>query len=102
MMLLQLKREKIINLFFLQQKSIPNGVLFCLPCMQTIPGLERKSAHLIGGKSNAKSSASLATVGCEGRPSKLVEHREIEPILAYIGGKVAKSADAQNPNGNIC
>ncbi|WP_218152257.1 hypothetical protein, partial [Salegentibacter agarivorans] len=65
---------------------------FCLPCMQTIPGLERKSAHLIGGKSNAKSSASLATVGCEGRPSKLVEHREIEPILAYIGGKVAKSA----------
>ena len=77
-------------------------MVFCLPCMQTIPRLERKPAHLIGGKSNAKSSASLATVGCEGRPSKLVEHREIEPILAYIGGKVAKSANAQNPNGNIC
>ena len=70
--------------------------------MQTNPRLEREPAHLIGGKSNAKPSASLATVGCEGRPSKLREHREIEPTLAGTVGKVAKSAKAQNPNTSTC
>lgn len=75
-------------------------VVFCLPCMQTNPRLERRPAHLIGRKSNAKPSASLATVGCEGRLSKFMEHRAIEPTLAGIVGKVAKSAKAQNPNTN--
>ena len=70
--------------------------------MQTIPGLERKSAHLIGGKSNVKPSAPLATVGCEGRLSKLAEHREIEPIMAGKEGKVAKSAEARYPNISSC
>lgn len=34
--------------------SLYSGVAFCLPCMQTNPGPERKPAHPIGGKSNAK------------------------------------------------
>lgn len=63
--------------------------------MQTNPGLERKPARPFGGKSNAKPSASLVTVGCEGRPSKIAEHRETEPIMAYKGGKAAKSVEAQ-------
>ncbi|HAL65477.1 MAG TPA: hypothetical protein DCP10_07930 [Bacteroidales bacterium] len=52
-------------------------------------------------KASAVSSAERAlpaTAGFEGRLSKYCEHSESEPILAVSRGKVAKSAEAQNPD----
>lgn len=47
---------------------------------------------------NTKPGALLATAGCEGRLSKYCEHSVSKPILAVSRGKVAKSAEAQNPD----
>jgi len=56
----------------------------------------------MGGKTNAKPSALLTTAECEGRFIKLTEHSVSKPKLAYILGKVAKSANAQSPHRYIC
>jgi len=47
---------------------------------------------------NTKPRALLATAGFEGRLSKYREHSVSKPNLAVSRGKVAKSAEAQNPD----
>jgi hypothetical protein len=80
-------------------KSLPViGRAFCLPCMQTHPAACKRAAPPHRREGNTKPSALLATTGCEGRLSKYREHSVSEPILAVSWGKVAKSAEAQNPD----
>jgi len=66
--------------------------------MQTHPAACKRAAPPDRREGNTKPGALLATAGCEGRLSKYCEHSESEPILAVSRGKVAKSAEAQNPD----
>jgi hypothetical protein len=71
---------------------------FWFPCMQTNPAACERAAPPHRREGNTKPSALLATAGCEGRLSKYREHSESKPILAVSWGKVAKSAEARNPD----
>jgi len=66
--------------------------------MQINPAACKRAAPPHRREGNTKSRALPATAGFEGRLSKYCEHSESEPILAVSRGKVAKSAEAQNPD----
>ncbi len=76
-------------------ESKDSGIFVCLAC-KLFRLLEREQCRLIGGEDNAKPSALLATAGCEGRLSKFEERSESKPILACIGGEVAKKCRCPN------
>ncbi len=75
---------------------------FCLPCIQTIPAVWKKTASPDRREDNTNLSALLVTTGCEGKLSKFAERSAREPVLACIWGEVAKSADTQSPNTFTC
>jgi len=66
--------------------------------MQINPAACKRAVPPHRREGNTKSRALPATAGFEGRLSKYCEHSESEPILAVSRGKVAKSAEAQNPD----
>ena len=50
------------------------ALFFVCPACKHIQRIVIHPSRLMGGKTNAKPSALLATAGCEGRLSKLTEH----------------------------
>lgn len=63
-------------------QEVKGEYCFVCPARKHIRRIAIYPSRLMGGETNAKSSALLATVGCEGRLSKLAEHS----VVLYATG----------------